>query len=106
MRKIELKIEYTGTRLSTCLTRIYGMKDSVKIFLRWLKVNDLYEKYKEETFSFRGKDNVMHKTHELFNQAKPHLYILGAFDWGHTEDGLDFWSEKNDMWIIYFRQAQ
>lgn len=51
------------------------MKDSVKKFLRWLKINNLYEKYKEETFSFRGKDNAMCKTRDLFNQAKPHLYI-------------------------------
>lgn len=82
------------------------MKDSVKKFLRWLKNNNLYEKYKEETFSFRGKDNVMHKTHDLFNQAQPCLYILGAFDWGHTEDGLDFWSEKNAMWRLYMEETQ
>ena len=106
MRKIGLKIEYTGTRLSTCLTRIYSMKDSVKKFLRWLKNNNLYEKYKEETFSFRGKDNAMRKTRDLFNQAQPRLYILGAFDFGHTEDGLDFWSEKNYMWITYLVETQ
>lgn len=82
------------------------MKDSVKKFLRWLKINNLYEKYKEETFSFRGKDNAMCKTRDLFNQAKPHLYILGAFDWEHTEDGLDFWSEKNDMWRMYMEETQ
>lgn len=82
------------------------MKDSVKKFLRWLKINNLYEKYKEETFSFRGKDNAMCKTRDLFNQAKPHLYILGAFDWGHTEDCLDFWSEKNDMWRMYMEETQ
>lgn len=82
------------------------MKDSVKKFLRWLKNNNLYEKYKEETFSFRGKDNVMCKTRDLFNQAKPRLYILGAFDWAHTEDGLDFWSEKNYMWVMYMEETQ
>lgn len=61
---------------------------------------------KRKHFLLEEKDNAMCKTRDLFNQAKPHLYILGAFDWGHTEDGLDFWSEKNDMWRMYMEETQ
>lgn len=73
------------------------MKDSIKIFISFLKENKCYAKYKDNFFI----QNQFTTFGEFINANKLESFILNAFIWSNTEEGICYWSHINDLWNIF-----
>lgn len=70
------------------------MRDEYKIFIRFLKDNNIYYSY----FYYLSRGE--HKTNRelLENISSLDSFFDIVFDWYCTDEGFTFWSEKNIMW--------
>lgn len=69
-----------------------------KIFLLFLKENNIYNKYK---YQLRVRGNTIDEF--LDKCDKPMSFLAESFNWVNTPQGYDFWREINRKWIaIYY----
>lgn len=73
------------------------MKNSVKIFISFLKENKCYAKYKDNFFI----QNQMTTFGEFINKNKLESFISNAFIWSKTEEGIWYWGHVRDSWNIF-----
>lgn len=64
-----------------------------KIFIQWLKDNNLFAQYKHNWINHNFDEDYMDM------KAKNYwLYIETSFDWEATPEGYDFWEDISDQW--------
>jgi hypothetical protein len=88
-------------------------RDKIKIFLNFLKENNALYTYKKDVLKYnKSKKNSTN----LYEQINPFVnkklfsenafdggfrgLIIGAFPWGYTNEGTDFWSKLHTKWVI------
>lgn len=70
------------------------MRNSVKIFIDFLKENKCYVKYKDNFFI----QNQITTFGEFIDKTKLKSFITNAFIWSKTEEGIWYWSDIRDLW--------
>lgn len=70
------------------------MQNEYKFFIRFLKDNNIYYSY--FYYLSRGEHKTKIELLENINSLGGFLDV--AFDWYHTDEGFNFWCEKNFMW--------
>lgn len=76
------------------------MKDSVKIFISFLKENKCYAKYKDNFFI----QNQFTTFGEFIIKNKLESFISNAFIWSKTEEGIWYWSNIRELWDIFIHK--
>lgn len=82
----------------------------LKEFIRFLKFNNLIEKYLnnvdcEKAYQFRKSYQFQVSTIDFIIdvlKTYPKHLIINAFDWANTDDGYDFWEHVSIMWCHHF----
>lgn len=77
-----------------------NLKDK-QIFIQFLKDNDAYEEY---VYNFNKREKFRNKAcpkNQFFSKKEPKEYILFAFTWDSTSEGLRFWNEIDIKWMDY-----
>lgn len=67
------------------------------LFLRWLKENDAYEKFKENAIKLRYDNVKLMRTNSLHYET----YLQVAFWWRRTPEGYYYWERLNCAWSKY-----
>lgn len=73
----------------------------LQLFLRFLKINNIYYEYFNEIKN-RWNENYIewYFKKECIKNEKPFELINHAFTWNHTKKGFNFWSDVNSTWRI------
>lgn len=76
------------------------MKKELKTFLLFLKKKGCYEAFKNYYYLIEEKEPTYHDnlSIEQFLRIEINDVILYSFDWLHTSEGWDYWSEIDDDW--------
>ena len=77
-----------------------NLKDK-QLFIQFLKDNDAYEEY---VYNFNKREKFRNKAcpkNQFFSKKEPKEYILFAFTWDSTSEGLRFWNEIDIKWMHY-----
>ena len=86
------------THTESKLRRIGRMEEDIrkkylKKFVKFLKYNDAYANYR-----YNFQRSYLRNSHYLFNQCVVSDWILLAFDWESSNEGLEFWQKLNRKW--------
>ena len=71
-------------------------------FIRFLKQNNVYGNYMH---AFENREEIYRKRisnlKTFFTNYTPEQYLLCAFTWGNTKEGLQYWCYLNTKWMHY-----
>lgn len=68
-------------------------EDKYPLFVSFLRENDIYDSYVEYA-------------HSISDYFMPHLAISGAFYFGISDEGFEFWTKINNKWSVYYKQFE
>lgn len=72
-----------------------------KNFIRFLKSENAYAKYKINLFNPSVKSNIktffLSKDNVLINKVSG-SYICGAFNWRKSKEGYNYWRDLDEKW--------
>ena len=77
------------------------MDETIKKFIRFLKLRKIYMKYVNEVK--RAGLKKIDSTLSLCDSG-PEDFVLYAFYWDRTEDGSDFWANIDVEWNKYLKE--
>jgi len=76
-----------------------------KEFVKFLKDNNIYDKFiydlQQDINMRKKKGHPYIEVNNFCNETDYLDYILGAFPWGNTPEGTDFWIRYNHKWVKY-----
>lgn len=70
-------------------------KDKKLIFIRFLFGKGLLKQYKKNL----KKKPYSTTLKEWLDKPYPYQWIIGAFNWSETKEGLSFWEDVNNEWV-------
>ena len=77
--------------------------DYWKIFLLFLKHNKIFSLYYKNYNNF-SRLNPLNGFIKI--KAEYTYWIMSAFSWSNTKEGLKFWSDKHRDWLIYIKKYE
>ncbi len=97
---------------------IRNLDSLIKVFFRWLKNNNIYHSYLNNMRDIEYVNNIeSYKEYfdiNSFNlvgrdgRIKKHVagsIIDYSFHWCNTDEGDDFWRDKNNKWSDFFNSS-
>lgn len=79
--------------------------EMAKIFIRFLKDEDAYSKFKNNYFLLNSNFKRYNRGLDTYLQTVVcELLISMAFDWDSTTEGIGYWHLVEKKWIIYLRK--
>jgi len=76
------------------------------LFNYFLKQNNCLKEYNANIRVYRDSKKIkcfFRHTHPI-TKYNPHRWIINAFKWGSTPEGVFFWSEIHDKWFNFFEK--
>ena len=77
-----------------------------RLFEYFLKQNNCLKEYNSNVEKHIDRKKVrcfFRNTHPI-TKYNPHRWIINAFKWGSTPEGVFFWSEIHDKWFHFFEK--
>lgn len=65
-----------------------------RLFYNWLQKKGCFKQFKY---------NISHlpKSDQVFRFYDPSYFIVGAFDWDGSNEGYNFWSHMDSLWVEF-----
>lgn len=88
------------------------MINNKRLFFNWLAKNHILSKYKKNLRTYLNPQSVLVNSiyytqsvrENIWN--KPHTFIVLAFTWSATPEGIEFWRLIGRAWDEYFYNYQ
>lgn len=77
------------------------------LFVRFLKEKGIYKLFVKNYYNEKNTSPYFTKKRDIrffLENKQTFYYVSGAFEWGDTEEGHNFWWEISDEWRLVRRE--